>query len=373
MKRLLICVCVLMLGTSAFAKESKELANNAALRYWQAITVMPEYSAEQRETIANFETVDLARARGLMLSVESPLRLMHRGAAIGPVAWGIDPNPDGPATLLPHLAKARQLARFALLRARVEFADQKWDEGITDTTDVIRMARHVGNHELLIDILVEYSIENMAIETLAANLGAMPGEKVERLSAALAAVPPRSTTAEAMGGEKRWTVDWMRARVKAGDQAGVTKTIAQTMKADGKPELSKEETAALAANMGALIDELAAVYAQAEKIVSLPLTAYDAAAQKFDSEIHQSTNILVRGVMPSVVSPRRTEFRTDARARMLTAAIALQTRGEEAFKAVKDPYGDDPFEKVAVEGGFELRSKLTDREGKPVTLRVGAK
>ena len=56
---------------------------------------------------------------------------------------------------------------------------------------------------------------------------------------------------------------------------------------------------------------------------------------------------------------------------MLKAAIAIVQGGQEKLKDSKDPFGSGPFEyKPAEGGGFELRSKLTIKDG-PVTLRVG--
>lgn len=57
---------------------------------------------------------------------------------------------------------------------------------------------------------------------------------------------------------------------------------------------------------------------------------------------------------------------------MLLAAAAVVESGPEKLAGLKDPFGDGPFEYKKTDGGFELTSKL-QFEGKPVTLKVGAK
>ena len=104
MKRFAIIACLLILPGPARADEPKELAHNAALRYWQAIAVMPDAKSESHKLIEEFDRADLAKARELVDSAGDALRMMHRGAAIGPVAWGFDYEQDGPQPCSPTSA-----------------------------------------------------------------------------------------------------------------------------------------------------------------------------------------------------------------------------------------------------------------------------
>jgi hypothetical protein len=58
---------------------------------------------------------------------------------------------------------------------------------------------------------------------------------------------------------------------------------------------------------------------------------------------------------------------------MLRAAIAVVQHGQQALsrEEYRDPFGDGPFKYAAFDGGFELSSKLMDRQGKPASLTVG--
>jgi hypothetical protein len=51
------------------------------------------------------------------------------------------------------------------------------------------------------------------------------------------------------------------------------------------------------------------------------------------------------------------------------AALAVQLHGRDALKDHPDPVAGGPFEYAAFEGGFELRSRLKDRDDKPAWRR----
>lgn len=55
---------------------------------------------------------------------------------------------------------------------------------------------------------------------------------------------------------------------------------------------------------------------------------------------------------------------------MVRAALAERVQGPGGYKSVGDPFGDGPFERREVSGGYELKSKLVLAE-EPVTVRVG--
>ena len=68
---------------------------------------------------------------------------------------------------------------------------------------------------------------------------------------------------------------------------------------------------------------------------------------------------------------RRRQATADVRRALLSAALAVRLDGEGALKKHPDPVGGGPFEYVAFDGGFELRSKWKGTDGKPVALTVG--
>jgi hypothetical protein len=61
----------------------------------------------------------------------------------------------------------------------------------------------------------------------------------------------------------------------------------------------------------------------------------------------------------------------DVRRALLAAALDVQLEGPDALKKHTDPVVGGPFELVRFEGGFELRSKFKQANGKPWVLVVG--
>ena len=55
---------------------------------------------------------------------------------------------------------------------------------------------------------------------------------------------------------------------------------------------------------------------------------------------------------------------------LFKAALAVVKGGPDQLEAIKDPFGDGPFEYRNLEKGFELKSKLLFK-GQPVALMVG--
>ncbi len=78
---------------------------------------------------------------------------------------------------------------------------------------------------------------------------------------------------------------------------------------------------------------------------------------------------------PAVGTVRRNEAAHQTRLAMLKAAIDVVRDGKRALnrKEHQDLFGDGPFTYVSFDGGFELRSKLADNKGTPVSLTVGRK
>jgi hypothetical protein len=360
----LVCICAL---TTAGAED---LGSNAALRYWQAIAAMPKLSDADTKTLTDSKA-SIDDLRRIASNAGGSIRLLQRGAAISAVNWGLDGEIDGPALLLPHLAKLRELARLALAQVRIDFADQKYDAGLKLAADTIRMARHTGNNEILISILVEYSIETMTVETLAADLPSLPAEVRTKLVAALDALPARSTITSGMQAEKRLFVGWMKARVQAGDTNTLSRMLTDIGGATTDPAMKEAAQALAKGVLMPMIEAMDPVYDEAARIVQLPADQFAPAAKEFEGKIRSSPNPLVRTLMPAISSVRMTELRMQAKSRMLRAAITQLAGDTAGFNAIHDPLGDAAFEKSLVPGGFELRSKLTMSDGKPVTLRVG--
>ena len=127
--------------------------------------------------------------------------------------WQLDYE-AGPMLLLPHLQKARELSRTALLRARLRFAAGETDAAVEDVVAVLKMARDSGRSPLLISLLVDIAIEKTATEVLAANLPRLQPEQLDQLAVSLKQLPPTATFADCVHLEGRLFGGWLERRVE---------------------------------------------------------------------------------------------------------------------------------------------------------------
>src|SRR5262249_26816556 len=90
---------------SAPADAPPDLGANAALKYWQAFTTLPRFTAvEQGKLTAECQTMPLdAQARRSVTRSGYALRMMHRGAKLPRCDWAIGWAAEGSGKPLPHL------------------------------------------------------------------------------------------------------------------------------------------------------------------------------------------------------------------------------------------------------------------------------
>ena len=207
-------------GASSAAAEAPtpdvghDLAANAALQYWQAFALMPALDKDQEKLLQDWNKVPLdAAALKLIAASEESRRYLLRGAKLRGCDWGLDYE-DGIGLLLPHLNKARELARLAALHARRELEQGHVEAAAEDATAILALARHVGSEPIVISILVRYSIEAIAVDVLAAYLPEMqalaPG-----IVSTYEALPPGATLQRAyLTMEKELTLRWLVRKLR---------------------------------------------------------------------------------------------------------------------------------------------------------------
>jgi hypothetical protein len=105
------------------------------------------------------------------------------------------------------------------------------------------------------------------------------------------------------------------------------------------------------------------------KKLELPLDQFE---KEFEKErMRQAGNPVFKVFFPAMPKARQAQARAEVRRALFAAALAVQLDGRDALKNHPDPVAGGPFEYVAFEGGFELRSKFKGADDKPVTLSVG--
>lgn len=354
----------------ARAADDHDLAANAALKYWQAIALMPALDEKAQTLLAAFDSVPLdAPALALVDASEASLVELRRGAKLARCDWALDYE-DGVGMLMPHVAKARDLARLAALHARREFEAGRWDAGTDDAEAILALARHVGTEPTMISILVRYAIEATAVDLLAPYLPELRG-RAGAVVAAYESLAPGATFEQAYRSmEKEHTVRWLLDRLREAERRKPGSWRDVWQKTFDAPE-SRDVAARVTTfeQAVAAISDLLPVCDQLAALVVLPRDEFDARYPGFKAKV-KANNPLAGHLLSApdrVLDARR---RNDVRMAMLKAAIAVVRDGPKAVEAINDPAGAGPFEYRARDGGFELTSRLTDR-GRPVTLTVG--
>src|SRR5215210_9007930 len=158
---------LLVAAKTQTALELPPVSDNAALQYWQAFAMLPALDAKQEKLLENWSEAPMDdAARKFLDQSHASLMFLRRGAKLQRCDWGIDYR-DGISTFLPHLGKARILARLAALDARRAFEAQQGDRAREDAFAMMALARHAGTDHTLVGTLVCYAIEEMTVDAVA--------------------------------------------------------------------------------------------------------------------------------------------------------------------------------------------------------------
>lgn len=339
---------------------------DAAAQYWQAFALLPVGDAQQQSLAANWENVPLDPAAEKLIEASAgALKQLHRGSACERCDWGLNKE-DSFGMLLPHLAKARDLGRLACLRARYRLAHAQGAGAVDDVVDTLVLARRVGADDVLIGIMVETGMEQMAVNAVAPHLPALSKDDLTALAARLAKLP--------RGGSLEGSVVWEReyglmsligglkdakrdARPWEQFLAEIIGVKAETIRAaGGTPESVAEHLQALRP----IYDEFPA---------ALKLPQEQAHAKLAELRQRADSNPM-KIALPDFTRAYDRFAATQTRLTLLRAAIAVIQGGPEQAKRFNDPFTGHPIEHRPTDGGFELASKVTD-QGRPVTLVIG--
>src|SRR3954465_10409155 len=163
--------------------EYPPVPDNAALQYWQAFAFLPSGDAKQEKLLENWDNTPIdPSVQKLLEQSHASLMFLNRGAKLQHCDWGVDYH-DGFGMLLPHLGKARSLARLAGLDARAAFEDKQNDRGRDDVFNMVVLARQAGRDHTLVSALVCYAIEGIAVDVVAPYIPELGGAYEEAMIA----------------------------------------------------------------------------------------------------------------------------------------------------------------------------------------------
>jgi hypothetical protein len=373
---------------SARSDAGPNLGANAALKYWQAFAALPRFTQAEQQELGDCLNMPLdAHARDFVTRAAYALRMLHRGAALPQCDWGSGWEEDGVEILLPQNDAARVMANLACLRARLRFEGGDSAAAIEDIVAGMTLARHISRDSVLVMVLAGYAIEHRMTETLALYLPRLNAEMIRELKRRLDALPPGGTPATGVRLEEKWALNWLIRKVKeAGDRESLLAFLSRLASEGKNPDAEKgraflEACGGSAEGVLKFAEEARPSYALVADKLDQPLDQF--ARDWEHEEMKQAGNPVFKLIFPAVAKVRWAQARADVRRALLAAALAVQLDGAAALNNHPDPVVGGPFEHVAFEGGFELRSnlkpddqlrtkwRLDERSTKPVTLTAG--
>lgn len=347
----------------------KHVPVNASPLYWQAFAVMPKLDEAEKKLLDSKSVGDSERA--LVARAEPALNLLEEASHADYCEWNLDLS-KGPSLPLPHLATARELARLALLKARLSESRV----AIAQQQAVLRMARDVGASPLLICRLVDLAIESMAIDSLASMFPEWPEEVRNYAGSMISALPSVPKIADDVAAEGKsmsaWLSNELEAELKKGGvfdaRAWIGRLLAPSGAETEKALQQIDQTSSWpkdAAEVRQLIDRYRVLMEESAELVRLPHAEMKEKERAFQ-EKHKTEaqwNVLIGLLVPSFQKAREREVRAETHLALLKAALEVQAKGDAAL-------ADDLATYAKTERGFTLTSKeLFD--GKPVVLTVG--
>ncbi|HEY7310227.1 MAG TPA: sigma-70 family RNA polymerase sigma factor [Gemmataceae bacterium] len=358
---------------------ASERRANAALQYGQAFIALRRgfKPIGEKKLLAECQTIPLdADARELVVKCGYALRMMQQGAKLPRCDWRGDFE-RGIEVSFTHGDGARQLSALACLRARLRFTEGQSAEAIDDIIAALTMARHISLDGTLESLWIGYEIEQRMSETLALYLPSIDSKMLRHLKSRLDALPPRGSVATATMRMEEELLTWIVGEVKeAKDKerllaflsqlCGEKSAAAEKNRAKGRAFL--EACGGTAEGVVKSAEEMRSFSARLAKMLDLPP---DQVAKAFErEETKRAGNPVFNLFSPVLHNVRRRQAQADVRRALLSAALAVQLNGRDVLKNHADPVVGGPFDYVAFEGGFELRSKWK-LDDKPVALTVG--
>jgi hypothetical protein len=380
-KSLAMAVLVLFL-TAAPTEAGPDLRANAALKYWQAFTTLPRFTAdEQNKLKAECATLPLdARAREMVTQARYSLEMMHRGAAAPRCDWAIGWADEGLENQLPYLDGAKLLSSLSCLRARIRFEDGQSGEAIKDVLAAMTLGRHASLDGSLPSILSSYEIERGLSETLALYLPRLDAALIKALREGLTTLPAGGSLANGIREEQILETGWFVRKVKeANDKESVLVFLSRLWNSRELGSALLDDCGGTAIGVIKYTEELRSWYPELAKQMELSLDRFEKEQER--AAIQLGKNPMYQRFVPGIIKCRWQQSRAEVRRAMLLAALAVQIDGRSVLKSHPDPMVGGQFAYVPFEGGFELRSNwLPDEKAcskwnlgraEPVMLVVG--
>lgn len=352
-------------------------STNPALLYWREFAVMPETDSKLIEKLSNSEEITTEHQEFVANYDNTFRRLSKLRRFTGECDWGDDLD-EGPYLLLPYLAKARDVAKVAQLRARVHFENGDEDQVVDELLSVSILGGHIANSPILINLLVHYSMDKICAAIIAENLSRFSSASLRTLRDGINASAKGKEIADTIPTERHFMAGWLRSQLShlatesSGNHEVAYKKAEQLVRQMFDAKNSDKVWADFRAAGGTSVERLVEIldrsnrdYEELESLCRKPTGEFLERIARFDMATTQSSNPVRRWLFPSLAQSKTKEIGNRVLNEMVLTAINSRLEGESAFNHSKDPIGGKSFEKTNFEhegetAGFILKSKFKE-------------
>lgn len=340
---------------------------DAAPAYRRAFELVPEWKEAEYKTLREAAKTPLdANVRKMVKRSEAMLSAFRDATQHNVCTWKpVRGDEDLGRDQLDF--RAANIARVAILRARLRLAAKQDNAAIDDLFAVARFGRHVSRSGVMIAELYGLTFENQALIVLGAALSNLSEAVRNDIRRRVDELPAVTGWDVILREESEYIMSILRTQMaktgwpKTVDDLGDTRDEAERVFALTKGDRTK--TLAMIDNIGPRIRGL-------EADLKLPYRHFKERIGPL-TEQFKKVNPWVASVMPNLGGTKWSVDRTATLWLMLRAAILRFNGDLPGFAAIRDPGGDGPFACTDREGGFLLESALRDEGTQAITLEFG--
>jgi hypothetical protein len=380
-----LSITIAALTGLASAGEPVRAEINAALRYYQAFLLAPDISEADMDYLATnnlFSGVLPARFGQIVGRYDAEFKVLRQAADSSLVCnWGLDAS-EGPAILLPHLARCKAVMVGARYRVAWALQQNRQDQARDDLLAAFTLARNASRDGTLISVLVQVAAESIGCNIIAENYGKFSSQTFQDLIQGIDALPARGTASASVAFEKITFHDWLLRKIvelqktNPGDEARVMSGIREIVSGlqgnesgeQNAPGASLWDQLTKAAGNTSegilkLVSQEGQVYDRLAVVMALPYAEFDSVANQLHAELKQFENPLIAPSVPACLKARQREFKVQVWFAMLHTALAYRLHGDSGLLSVTDPCGQGPFafQRFVFQGvdrGFQLKSSF---------------
>lgn len=374
----LVAVCsATRLGAQSPPAVSQQDMENAAVKYLRADAALRQSYALAPDAAAKLEKslalpLD-AEDEKLVAAAEDALVEFHHGAAIKRCAWIIS-DQDGALANTAHRGAITELVAVSGLRARLRFRDGDTPGAMGDALAAMAAARHLSVDGSLASVLFGYKLEREITGVLAQNLLRFSPAQLNGLANGLGVLPSGFSLSTAFESEKVRRNDFLAIVqiAKTRDEL-----IAQLLKKVPALQSNKGLAGEIVDGCGGSVKGFVNCVGQQQSFYASWAPRFALPPEQFEEAYHAEieelarVNPVIRQFTPALPRFRWAEAYNQTRRALLRAAIAVRLDGPKALSRHLDPFDQNAFSYIPVDGGFRLESRLRE-VGIPISLSIVA-